>query len=125
MGRLSCLVAIGTLVLTGSALSGPAQRAAQDERMVTLSLSRHLVATGRTRSPGAPADCPTNVEVRLLRKRASGWSRVATTTATDGSFRVTLPDRTGRYVAVVAETTVDPGQECAAARSNVARHRHI
>ena len=87
--------------------------------MVTLHLRRHLVAKGRTESPASPASCPTDVEVHVLRRSPDGWKRIVTTTGVDGSFRVALPDRAGRYVAVV-----DSWSGCDAARSNVVRHRH-
>ena len=99
----------------------------RDARLMTLSLRRHLVASGRTESPGSPASCISDVQVHVLRwSRAKGeWIRVATTTTgVEGGFRVRLPDRTGRYVATVEASDVDPGNGCEAARSNVVRHRH-
>ena len=94
---------------------------------MTLSLRRHLVASGRTESPGSPASCISDVQVHVLRwsRARDGWVRVATTTTgVEGGFRVRLPDRRGRYVAAVEASNVDPGNGCEAARSNVARHRH-
>jgi hypothetical protein len=93
--------------------------------MTTLSLRRHLVASGRVESPGSPASCITDVEVHVMRRSRSGWTEVASAmTGVEGSFRVRLQDRRGRYVAMIEASNVDTYNGCEASRSNVVRHRH-
>jgi TolB protein len=92
------------------------------ERSLKLSLSRHLVASGRLR--GSDRLCAGSVKLQKLRD--GGW-RTVTRFATDpdGSFRMKLPDKRGFYRALAPHGFPDFGQtECLRAVSGVVRHRH-
>jgi IPT/TIG domain len=92
---------------------------------VTLFLRRHLFARGHVTSD--LAECQNGVAVDVQRRRrGGGWKVAGSTTTNDaGHYKVDVPDRPGKYRAVVAESTVPGGTEtCSAGRSAAARHRH-
>jgi IPT/TIG domain len=93
------------------------------DRSVTLGLRRHLVARGRVSSSFDA--CESNVTVKIQKRRGGGWRTVETdTTTANGSYRERIPDRTGRYRALVPRFSADPDNVCARDTSPGARHRH-
>ncbi len=93
-------------------------------RSVSLRLRGHLSARGRVETAAGAEHCYQGVRVGIQRRAPEGWSRVATRSAgRDGSFRITVPDRKGRYRAVVARMASDKGT-CARAVSPRRTHTH-
>ena len=96
-------------------------------RGVAVELSKHLVVRGRV-DAGSVTSCSGSVRLIVERRKLGEWRLVGeATTASDGSFRIRLPDRNGRYRAVAPEVTVDDGSEtyeCSIAASTPQRHRH-
>ena len=93
------------------------------DRSVTLGLRRHLVARGRVSSSFDA--CESNVTVKIQKRRGGRWRTVETdTTTANGSYRERIPDRTGRYRALVPRFSADPDNVCARDTSPGARHRH-
>ncbi len=96
-------------------------------RSVDLELARHLVARGEV-DAGAATSCTDSVPVVVERRKHGEWQRVEeATTASDGSFRVRLPDEAAKYRVLAPEITVDDGSQtyaCGVAASGPARHRH-
>ena len=95
------------------------------ERSISLSLSDHLVAAGSIETDGPPA-CSAPQRIRLQRKVDGGWRRVRwARTDDDAGYRRELPDRPGRYRAVISKLRLSPdGHACTQAVSDVERHRH-
>jgi IPT/TIG domain len=92
------------------------------DRSVTLNLRRHLVARGRVTSDFDA--CESNVTVRIQRRRPAGWRTVGTdTTTATGAYRERIPDRAGRYRALVPRFESDPDNVCV--RDVSPRRRHI
>jgi hypothetical protein len=82
-----------------------------------------LVARGEVVADGADA-CLQRVTVKVQRKRPSRWRTVATITTTlEGVFRTRLPDRRGRYRAVIPKVLMTE-LVCAREVSPIRRHRH-
>lgn len=93
-------------------------------RSVRLSLRRHLLALGRLSSVDGEATCVGDVQVRLERKEAGTWRRVASAkTGPDGRFRTRIPDRSGRYRVRVPESSISD-DVCSATASRPIFHRH-
>jgi len=94
------------------------------DRSVNLKLAKHLVASGRVTCEAGALACVAGVSVRIQRKTASGWTPVERVRTGDaGAYRVRIPDRVGRYRAVVPEAS-SVGFACASAVSSVVRHAH-
>ncbi len=92
------------------------------DRSVSLRLRRHLVARGTVAAEAS--HCYDGVPVEIQRKGATGWSVVATTsTGGNGSFRLRIDDRRGRYRAVVHRAESDLGT-CSRAASPRRAHAH-
>ena len=89
-------------------------------RSITLNLQRHLVARGRVSAADDFSPCFANVIVKIKR-----WGKVIDSieTAPDGTYRIRIPDRPGRYVARVVANELS-NAACAGATSPKARHRH-
>lgn len=93
-------------------------------RETSLSLRRHLVATGFVRAEDGYSACQEEVPVTVQRRKRGRWSRVGgTTTDETGRYRLRVRDRGGRYRAVAPRYVVD-GEVCAGSSSPIARHRH-
>ena len=93
-------------------------------RSVTLRVRGHLVASGRVRTTDGGEHCYARVQVTIQQRRSAGWRRVVTgETGTDGSFRVAIEDRPGRYRAVVTRSASEQGT-CERAASPRRTHRH-
>ncbi|MGH2663934.1 MAG: S8 family peptidase [Actinomycetota bacterium] len=85
-------------------------------RHVTLRLSGHLVARGKVK---VPDDYPVCLSDRVTIERKAGkWNKVRATTARrSGRYRVHIPDRPGRYRALLS-TTVDCQADLSPSRKN-------
>ncbi|WP_416956647.1 hypothetical protein ACNKF0_06070 [Nocardioides sp. T5] len=94
-------------------------------RVLRLRLRKHLVATG-VLTASSERSCASGQRVEVQRRAGSSWRRVARiSTKTDGSFRVSLADRVGRYRATLSPVVLaDRWTSCARARSATVRHGH-
>lgn len=94
-------------------------------REVTLNLRKHLVARGRLVAEG-DEDCVRWMDLQVERRNGKRWRVVQEFTGEDdGSYRVRLPDKPGRYRVHTAETEVGGGAvTCGSATSPVAKHKH-
>ena len=95
----------------------------------SLVLSKHLIAKGAVTSSDGYAGCQYGVRVLLQRRRDGrrGWDTLKSVTTTDaGTFRMPLPDRTGRYRASLPYSLTGPpsGSYCEGGFSSILRHRH-
>lgn len=107
---------------TGTSATDFTVTGAVHDRIVKLTLRRHLVARGRVSPPDGFAGCYQEVRVRIQRRVSGTWRAVkATTTNAKGVYRVRIPDRPGRYGAVVPKLVVGD-DVCRRARSPVVRH---
>lgn len=94
-------------------------------RSVTLSLRKHLVARGTVSATDGFQPCVTEVGVMLERRREGEWIPWHTTTTTqDGSYRMRIPDRRGRYRVIAETIQLSSGAHCISAASAVRRHIH-
>ena len=93
-------------------------------RSVTLSLKRHLRASGLVVSADDIRACENGVKVRIQRRRDGRW-RTLKTVETDGAgrFSTGLRDRRGRYRARVVKTFISE-DICRPTTSPVRRHTH-
>ena len=90
---------------------------------ITLVLKKKLVAKGSLNATDGFLSCESQVSVRVERKTSSGWKKAGkTTTESDGSYKVQLENREGKYRAVAAELAVDQLNVCAEAISKVEKH---
>ena len=97
------------------------------QRELALTLRRHLRASGElTSGPNASLACTEGVTVTIQRRRDGEWVTLEPTAVTgaDGTFSVTLPDRQGKYRAVVARQKLDVAHHCAPAVSPAKVHTH-
>lgn len=93
-------------------------------RSVTLSLRRALVARGRVTAEGDYAACFRDAMVKVQRKRSGTWKLIArTTTAADGTYKMKVRDRPGRYRAVAPAFSPEEGHRCLKGTSPVRRNR--
>ena len=123
--RIEVLASSTTGYTVRATLAGEPQPEPQTHaRTVAMALARHLRVRGSVTSPTGPSRCTDNVTLRVQRKSGTGWRTLARpTTDAAGTYTARVPDRPGRYRATVAFDT-DPLDSCAAATSEVARHRH-
>ncbi len=102
----------------------PTQPAPHD-MTISLSLTRHVLASGSVRSPDGYRPCTRSATVRIFRNTTAGRKLVTKTVSDDlGRYRVRLPDKPGSYEAVAPRGFVDELNPCAATRSGAIRHRH-
>lgn len=95
----------------------------EHDRSVSLSLRHHLVARGRVDS--AFGACESDVTVRIQRRGAGRWRTIETeTTDADGRYRERIPDRVGRYRALVPRFEPDADNACVRDVSPRVRHTH-
>ena len=100
----------------------PSEPPATVERSVDLVLRGHLRSMGTVVSDDA--SCQSDVRVVIQRKASTDWLDVgSTTTKTDGAFALRLKDRSGRYRAVVPESSTSE-RTCLIGVSVTLRHRH-
>ena len=101
----------------------------EERAFASFRLTKHLTAKGVLGSDQNFGDvCVSGQQVRIQRKKGSGWVNVRTATTTgQGSFSARIPDRPGTYRANVLEN--ETGEEdapviCGAATSRTVRHAH-
>jgi len=91
------------------------------ERSVSLSLSGHLLASGRVMSLDGFGACQANVPVVIKHFHNGRWRWVATTaTRQDGTFRTFLRDLRGKYRARAKRLVLVDGSVCLGDRSATA-----
>ncbi len=87
-------------------------------RSVSLRLSGHLAALGSVSVSDGFANCRRSVIVKIQRLISGAWQAVAKTrTANDGSYRIGLPDKNGKYRARAPRVTLPSGNICGQATS--------
>jgi hypothetical protein len=107
----------------GGGGGGGGEEPAEHDRAVTLTLRRHLRASGAVTSDETA--CVGGAEVRIQRRGTYGFRTVKRVqTSAEGRFSTTLRDRPGRYRASVAETSPNENTTCLAANSPARTHRH-
>ena len=90
---------------------------------VSLKLSGGLVASGRVTAADGYLPCTRNAPVGILKKTSTGWKLVNDKlTDEEGKYRMKIPNKGGRYVAVSPEGSVDDLNLCAYAESPIRRH---
>ncbi|HWC13486.1 MAG TPA: hypothetical protein VG929_02685 [Actinomycetota bacterium] len=94
------------------------------DRAVRLRLRRHLVAVGSVVALDDSGECYSSVRVEISKRKHGRWTMVtAVRTATDGTYRVRIADRRGKYRALVRRFTSGT-ETCGHAVSATRRHRH-
>ena len=102
--------------------AGAAPPPAEHERSITLALRGALVARGKVSAEGDFEGCFSEVTVRIQRRAGDRWKTAARTeTDSDGSYRVGLTDRRGRYRALTPDSTPSEGHRCLEAVSKTRR----
>ena len=97
---------------------------AEHERTVTLKLEGSLVARGKVTAEGDFEACFQDTVVRIQRRADGRWKTAGrTSTDSDGSYRVELRDRRGKYRALAPATTPEEGHRCLKAVSRIRRNR--
>lgn len=90
---------------------------------LSLKLSGGLVASGRMTAADGYLPCTRSAPVGVLKKTATGWKVVNDTlTDPDGKYRMRLPNKRGRYVAVSPEGSVNDLNLCGRAESPIRRY---
>lgn len=98
---------------TNNAGGGAEPGTVDHDRSVSLRLRRSLVAKGAVSAEGDYAPCFRNVAVRVQRNSNGAWRTVArTTSADDGTYRMKLRDRPGRYRTVAPKFSPEDGHRC-------------
>jgi hypothetical protein len=95
-------------------------------RTISFELRRHLIAKGTVATDDDFAGCNDQVEVKIQRRRSSGWYTYETVmTESSGKFRTEINDKHGRYRARVVQLTLESGSHiCEAATSRSINHQH-
>jgi hypothetical protein len=93
-------------------------------RSLTLTMKKHLKATGTLSSETDP--CFVGRDVKVQKRRKDGtWATLATALAdVAGFFKAPVPDKTGRYRAVAPLHEIAEGETCAKATSPIRQHSH-
>lgn len=90
---------------------------------LSLKLSGGLVASGRVTASDGYLPCTRNAPVGILKKTNAGWKHIKDNlTNEEGRYRMKIPNKGGRYVAVSPEGSVDDLNLCAYAESPVRRN---
>ena len=119
-------------VLVGATLLLPqVSDAATYDVKVTLKLTGHLTAKASISGTGSfyPLQCANNRTVRIQRKKAGKWVKVAggetgpSYSQQSGQFKVGIPDKPGRYRTIAVKKTLNSGT-CAKSISKVVKHSH-
>ena len=93
--------------------------------LVEITLGSHLVASGTVRATDGERTCRSHRLVTIQRRVGDAWRGVATDlTWAKGTFRVKLPDRLGRYRAVVRKKATIR-DVCSRDRSFARSHIHV
>ena len=93
-------------------------------RDVTLTMKKHLKATGTLSSEVDP--CFVGRDVKVQKRRKDGTWATLETAVTDlaGFFKAPVPDKTGRYRAIAPLHEIAEGETCAKATSPIRQHSH-
>lgn len=90
---------------------------------LTMKLSGGLVSSGRITSADGYLPCTIGAPVGILKKTSAGWKLVEDQlTNAEGKYRMRLPNKRGRYVAVSPEGSVDDLNLCSYAESPIRRY---
>ena len=90
---------------------------------ISLKLSGGLVASGRLTAADGYVACTVNAPVGVAKKTKTGWKLVNDQrTNEDGKYRMRIPNKRGRYVAVSPEGSVDEFNLCSSAESPIRRY---
>lgn len=91
---------------------------------LSLKLSGGLIASGRLTAVDGYLPCTRNAPVGIARKTASGWKLAGDgLTAEDGTYRIRVPNKPGRYAALSPEGSVDELNLCDYVQSPIRRHQ--
>lgn len=92
----------------------------------SLSLTGHLYASGVVAPDDASPACSASAVTIKKRTATGSWQPVSSgVTSASGAFRIRIPDKTGRYKAVVNPSLTESGTDrCVGVESAVVRHRH-
>lgn len=104
----------------------PTPEPVEHDVSLTLTMKRHLRATGRMSIRGGYLPCRRNAPVEIYRMIDSDTGRYVGegTTRDDGRFGVRIKDRPGRYFAWGPPGPVNDLNLCLEAYSPISRHRH-
>ena len=95
------------------------------DRGIDMELRKHLTAIGKVKVSDGYELCVSEIGFQIERKQDGKWGTVKEgATDDEGGFRARLPDRVGRYRAIVGELTLDAEDVCRAAKSSSVRHSH-
>jgi Abnormal spindle-like microcephaly-assoc'd, ASPM-SPD-2-Hydin len=98
--------------------------AVRHTRTITLELRKRLVARGRVAAADGFAECESGATVKIQHRRKGSWRTIDTdVTGPAGRYRESLPDRAGKYRAVVKKRVLNDGADvCRRDVSPVRRH---
>lgn len=98
----------------------------QHDRSITLQLKNHLIAKGRVTVGDGFNDCRSDAAVKIQRQTGSTWKTVGTDQTTGvGNYRVSVPDKPGKYRATIKKTELNGGDDtCGADTSATVKHNH-
>jgi hypothetical protein len=103
----------------------PPEEGAEHARSMTLTLKRHLKASGTVTSEDDTAACAADVEVRIQRKAKGAWRTVGSTTTDEtGNYKVKVSDKPGKYRALAPEVEPNDSDKCLEAKSSPRTHKH-
>ena len=92
-------------------------------RAVSLTLKKRLIAVGKITVPDGFVECAQNQAVKIQKKTPSGFKNVTTTVSgATGSYRATLPNKSGVYRASVARVSAGGSEVCGADLSPTRRY---
>jgi hypothetical protein len=90
----------------------------QHPRTISLALAKHLVASGQVVSTDGTLACIQVVRVKIQRRVSGEWKNVGTgVTTTSGTFRISVPDRDGKYRSFATRTVLSNDDVCRKAKS--------
>jgi hypothetical protein len=122
-GPITVTNAVGTA--TGGTFTVAAPVVKHD-RSVSLTLKKHLIATGVVSVADGFNACRSNVTVKIQRLKNGVWKTVGTdqTTGT-GKYKKVLADKVGKYRALAKKTVMNGGDDvCKADTSPTRKHHH-
>ncbi len=96
------------------------------KRSVTLKLKGQLTASGTVKVADGFNACRSNVTVEIQRMKNGTWTKVGSDkTSSDGKFKKTVEDKSGKYRAMVGKKTLNGGDDiCVKAASPTVQHTH-
>lgn len=98
-------------------------------RSMSFGLKKHLIASGSVTVADGYNGCAAGAQVKIQKKKSTGWATVKTATAGAASqgvasFKTKIPDKRGVYRARLSRDDVGGGTKCLAATSASKRHKH-